>query len=378
MIGGLLLLTVSLVFAATPTPKTKDLKHLNQQIQQLQQEIQHDKGKKGKLAQQLKSNTAKLIKLQKQLSDLKAELNKQQLNLVNLQQEQTICQRGVVQQQSLLGKQVYIAYFLLNGTDSKNLDFNNRDRYLAYLRYCNMAQLTNLNQLQQKFKILNCKQCQVLSQKQEVQTVLSQQQKSQQQLAVAKQNQQQNLTLLTEQIQNKNSKLDQLEANKRALEQLIKKLSQMQQVAHPSSSLAKIFLPKGVPFTKLQGKLFWPISGAIESQYGASIGQSELKNTGVLIRSHLDQPVASIYQGKVVFANWLQGLGLLLIIDHGDGYMSLYGHNQTLYKKVGDMVKSRELVAVVNKGPEHSIGGLYFEIRHNGQPVNPGHWCRHQ
>lgn len=371
------ILVWSLGFAAVSKPqsKTSELKHLDQQIQQLQQEIQHDQGKKGQLAQQLKGNTAKLAKLEKQSLNLKIELNQEQTNLANVQQEQKICQRRVSLQQAVLSKQLYLAYFLLNARDCKSFYLNNHDRYWTYLKYCNNAQLTNLDQLEQKFKLLSSKQSLVLYQKQEVQSVLSKQQKSQQQLTVTKQSQQQTLTALAAQIKDKNAKLDQLKANKHALEQLVKKLSQIQHSEQLSS--ASVFLPKGASFAALEGKLLWPISGSIVTRYGTSIGQSELKNTGVSISCRTNQSVAAVYQGKVIFANWLQGLGLLLIIDHGNGYMSLYGHNQALYKKVGDVVKARESIARVSSSPNHSIGGLYFEIRHNGQPANPEHWCRH-
>ncbi len=372
----LLILYSSISFAVSPKlpPKPDDLKHLDQQIQQLQQEIQHDKGQKGHLAQQLKANATKLTKLEKQLATLKVELKKQKNNLVNLQQQQTLCKQQVCQQQSLLMKHVVAVYFLLNQGANKRFSLSDQERYLTYLKYCNTTHLDNLQRLQQQYQTLCSKQQQVISHKDEVQTVLSKRQKSQHQLVAAKQNQQQVLTVLALQIDHKNAKLSQLQANRHALEQLVKKLSQMQQVKPQAPPSVGVLQPTTESFAKSQGKLFWPIAGPIISPYGAAIAQSELKNTGVLIGTHTKQPVMAIAQGKVIFANWLQGLGLLLIIDHGDGYMSLYGHNQALYKKVGDKVKSREQVATVGKETEHS--GLYFEIRHNGQAVNPEQWCR--
>jgi septal ring factor EnvC (AmiA/AmiB activator) len=130
-----------------------------------------------------------------------------------------------------------------------------------------------------------------------------------------------------------------------------------------------------IAFTSLQGKLSWPTAGKVLTHFGAELGDSNLKYNGVLIQAPAGQPIHAIYAGRVIFANWLQGLGLLLIIDHGNGYMSLYGHNAALYKKVGDSVKPNDLIASVGDSGVPGPIGLYFEIRHNGQPVNPDAWC---
>ena len=84
----------------------------------------------------------------------------------------------------------------------------------------------------------------------------------------------------------------------------------------------------------------------------------------------------AISHGRVAYADWLRGYGLLLIIDHGDGYMSLYGHNQVLYKETGEWVEAGDLIASVGNSGGQAHTGLYFEIRHNGKPTNPTQWCR--
>jgi septal ring factor EnvC (AmiA/AmiB activator) len=96
----------------------------------------------------------------------------------------------------------------------------------------------------------------------------------------------------------------------------------------------------------------------------------------VLISAAEGQQVRTVSQGRVAFAEWLRGYGLLIIIDHGNGYMSLYGYNQTLYKSVGDWVKAGDIIAAVGSSGGQDQSGLYFEIRHNGKPVNPSQWCR--
>ena len=112
------------------------------------------------------------------------------------------------------------------------------------------------------------------------------------------------------------------------------------------------------------------------ARFGAPRLGSLLKWRGVVIDAQPGRPVRAIAYGRVVFADWLRGFGLLLIIDHGDGYMSLYGHNQALYKEAGDWVAPGEVVATVGDSGGEVRPGLYFEIRHDGRPVNPARWCR--
>jgi septal ring factor EnvC (AmiA/AmiB activator) len=102
----------------------------------------------------------------------------------------------------------------------------------------------------------------------------------------------------------------------------------------------------------------------------------ELRWDGVLISAPEGQEVRAVHHGRVAFADWLRGFGLLLIIDHGDGYMTLYGHNQSLFKETGEWVEAGEPVALVGTSGGRARAGVYFGIRHQGRPVDPGAWCR--
>ena len=101
-----------------------------------------------------------------------------------------------------------------------------------------------------------------------------------------------------------------------------------------------------------------------------------LRWQGVLIAAKEGQPVRAVSYGRVAFADWLRGYGMLLIIAHGDGYMSLYGHNQTLYKEVGDWVEAGDVIASAGTSGGDNTSALYFEIRRNGKPTDPSKWCR--
>ena len=131
-----------------------------------------------------------------------------------------------------------------------------------------------------------------------------------------------------------------------------------------------------VRFDRLKGKLSWPTTGKISKAPGRAMRKGGAKWSGVIIASTPGSTVNAVASGRVAFAGWFRTLGLLLIIDHGDGYMSLYGHNQELHKKSGDWVKAGDIVATVGDSGGQQSTGLYFEIRHDGTAQDPRLWCK--
>lgn len=128
------------------------------------------------------------------------------------------------------------------------------------------------------------------------------------------------------------------------------------------------------PFPDLKGRLAWPVRGHIIGDYGKRRGGGPMRWKGVLLKAPQGTPVRAIYHGRVAFADWLPGLGLLIVVDHGDGYMSLYAHNEALLKESGDWVNPGEEIAEVGDSGGHAEPSLYFEIRDKGRPVNPHRW----
>ena len=133
---------------------------------------------------------------------------------------------------------------------------------------------------------------------------------------------------------------------------------------------------KGRPFSAHRGSLAWPAAGRVVGNFGQSKADGRLRWMGVLLQALAGTDVRAIYNGRVVFSDWLQGMGLLLIVEHGEGYLSLYGHNQDLLKEVGDWVLPGEVIAHVGDSGGQASAGLYFEIRKDGTPVNPRTWVR--
>jgi len=133
----------------------------------------------------------------------------------------------------------------------------------------------------------------------------------------------------------------------------------------------------GGPFASARGKLPWPVNGRLLARFGETRGDdARTKWDGVMISASSGSQVHAVHGGRVVFADWLRGAGLLVILDHGNGYLSLYGHNQSLLKKPGDVVKAGEAISTVGTSGGQDTPALYFAIRQQGRPTDPSQWCR--
>lgn len=169
-------------------------------------------------------------------------------------------------------------------------------------------------------------------------------------------------------IASEGRELTRLKKDEQSLKNILRSLSDMLSDIPGSVSSVK-------SFSELKGKLPWPSHGKLAVRYGSARGDSGKRWSGVIIGTRRGDEVAAIAGGRIAFSDWLRGYGLLVIIDHGDGYMSLYGHNESVYKDTGEWVESGEIIASVGDSGGQNRTGLYFEIRHDGKPVNPGKWC---
>jgi murein hydrolase activator len=168
-------------------------------------------------------------------------------------------------------------------------------------------------------------------------------------------------------IADANEKINKARADEKRLADLVAELTQL---------MAGFPVDGEQPFARLKAKLSWPVAGRLAGDFGQPREGGTVKWAGVLIEASQGAPVRAIYRGRVAFADWLPGLGLLLVLDHGDGYMSLYAHNQSLLKEPGDWVSPGETIAQVGDTGGQARAALYFEIRAKGEPLNPHDWIK--
>jgi septal ring factor EnvC (AmiA/AmiB activator) len=177
------------------------------------------------------------------------------------------------------------------------------------------------------------------------------------------------LVKLDEEISDANAAVAKLKAEERRLAELVVKLGEL---------MGGLPVEGDEPFTKRKGALAWPVEGRLAADFGQPRGSGPVKWSGVVLETAAGTAVRAVHRGRIAFADWLQGLGLLVIVDHGGGYMSLYGHNETLLKEPGDWIERGEAIAQVGDTGGQARPALYFEIRFNGEPVNPHPWMARQ
>ena len=174
------------------------------------------------------------------------------------------------------------------------------------------------------------------------------------------------LASLEAQSHSRAQSLERLKGEQAGLERLLRELR---------AAMARFPVEGNDAFTRLRGKLNWPVSGQLIARFGDARAGG-VRWDGVLVATERGTPVKAVCAGRVIYADWLPGLGLLAIVDHGDGYLSLYGHNDHLLKAAGEEVAAGDAIAAAGDSGGSSRPELYFEIRKGGKPVDPRPWFR--
>ena len=240
-------------------------------------------------------------------------------------------------------------------------------RMLVYYDYFNEARASQINQynevlteLEQVSADLNLTVQALASNHQALQDERSA-------LASAQHQKKLSLQALRHQIRSTGTEISKLEGDRDHLEKLLT------HIVNQLTEMPERF--DGTPFASMRGQLVLPVVGNVLATFGKKRNAGKLRWEGLLIEADEGQPVYAVHHGRVVFSDWLRGFGLLLIISHGEGYMSLYGHNQALYLDTGDWVSAGDLIATVGDSGGQTKPGLYFEIRIKGKPSDPQQWC---
>lgn len=345
------------------------LEKIGKDISRLEQSIKGQSRRQDKLAGELKKIeltsadlSNKIFAIEKQQVALNrelAELEKQQAELESLKSSQ----------QRLISKEIIAAYrlgseepikLLLNQEDPEKLS-----RVLKYYDYFLAARADKLASYRQTITQLESTKAGIASRR--LALAESRQQLATEQLTLKENRQQreQLLASLDKQMQSSQQALNQLRGERKRLETVLKALEERAtQLAGP--------VPER-PFSKQKGRLPWPVSGKLTKHFGAT-RNADITWNGWLMQAAEGLHVQSVHHGRVIFSDYLRGYGLLVIIDHGEGYMSLYAHNQALLKETGDWVRPGERIARVGNTGGQADHALYFEIRHNGKPTNPKLW----
>ncbi len=320
------------------------------------------------LEKKLKNDDLAIAKIAKAINDTEQLLKTTKKKIHSLSKEKQRLTSQKKTQERLLAKQLRSAYttgqhdylkLLLNQEQSGKIQ-----RTITYYQYLNKARINEIEKFQATIAQLMIVTTQHQSQVEQLQTLKQNQQKQRLALSKNKQNRSKTLASLSKKLLSSKQQLAKLKADEANLTAALQKLAALIRAEVDLTGLSK-----------LKRKLTWPVKGRLLRSFGNK-KQGYLKWKGVLLGAPIGRQVQTIHNGTVLFSDWLKGYGLLTVIDHGNGYMSLYAHNQALLKSVGDRVETGEPIALVGQSGGQNQAGLYFEIRHKGKAVNPKLWCR--
>lgn len=345
---------------------------LKTQIAALQKRMAQKTSEGNALEDQLRESDLRINTLDQSLQRLEQAIAEQLAKLDTLKAEQALLQEELNQEQGAMDAELRNLWALQQGGGLRVL-FSDQSperlaRNLAYFRRLLAARQDNI----QQFSTLLDR---VLTNAEAIQTV--QAELTQQRQAIAAQHQQllelqasrrDTLVGIRQSLNSDLARKQKLEADAQQLTRLLQDLRTTLEELDTSGSY--------VAFEEARGKMPMPVSGKVANRYGGKKSLGDLRWRGWTIPTAEGAEVRAIHHGRVVYADWLRGQGLLMIIDHGNGYLSLYGHNRSLQREVGDWVSPGEAVATVGSSGGAEYPGLYFEIRHDGEPVNPGLWIK--
>ncbi|TQV65993.1 peptidoglycan DD-metalloendopeptidase family protein [Exilibacterium tricleocarpae] len=374
-----LVLAVALLCASTAlaqqiseTEYQTKLKSLQDAIEQLQRELRSVKDSRDELQNNLQQSETDIGELIKKIERIKGELKEQDAQLHQLNDQRDQLRGDQRQQQHQIAQQVNASYRLGRQGNLKLL-LNQEDparvaRMLKYYDYFLDARADKIDTYLDTIAELNQIEPRIKDKTEQLAKQRNTLEQRHRQLTDRQTERQRTLAKLNATITDKDANLKKLARDRAELEQVLRQVT---------DTLAGLSLPgQDTPFASLRGKLAWPARGRLAHTFGSTRAAGKMKWDGVMIRASAGTAVAAIHHGRVVFSDYLRGHGLLLIIDHGGDYMSLYAHNQALYKDTGDWVEAGETIANVGASGGLTRAGLYFEIRHRGKPTNPANWCR--
>ena len=367
-----ILLAMLLLAGAAHATQQDDLAKLRKRIASLQQDFEKTNESKSEAADSLRESDRAISNSNRRLHELAQEQQAANRELGQLQQRAAAMDKELQGQQVMLGRLLYQQY--LDGGEQEYLKLllNNDDpnqvaREYRYYEYIARDRAATLKSLRAGLIKLQAVTDQARQKSEEVAALRAEEQTQRKTLEQDKHARQQMLSKIALQLKQQRREIGRLQHNENRLSQLVEKLTQVVPDTPPAS----------ISFKALKGKMALPVRGRVRNQFGTRRPESTMAWTGWFVRAAANQPVKAVAAGQVVYADWLRGFGNLLIIDHGHGYMSLYGNNETLYKQVGDSLRGGDIIATVGSSGGNEESGLYFELRFEGKPFDPNKWVRH-
>lgn len=395
LIATMLLHTHLVLAEKKPAQPKQALSDLQQRLESLKKELGNSQEAHKDAADALKESELAISDANKKLYEINQRQQENKKTLAQLNAEATSTNQSLAQQQKLLSEQLYQQYSHGQQSYLQMILQNERPSEIArdihYFSYIAKARAALIQKMQGNLAKLTKLNEETANALKEVDELKQKQVNERQTLQHQKQEKSKVVKSLSRQIASQRGEIKKLQRDEKRLSQLVQRLARIipakpkttkksaanhkqtkQVIANnnvvPSDEFA------GANFATLKGKLRLPVRGDVTNRFGASREDSGVSWKGLFIKANEGAEVKSVASGRVVFADWLRGFGNLVIVDHGDGYMSLYGNNQAILKQAGEIVRSGDTIASVGNSGGNEANGVYYELRLQSRPFDPLSW----
>lgn len=362
----------ALALGQSPDPKAAEaeLAAVQAEIERIREQVGRDQIEQDRLTRELRTAEVSVGAARAGLERLRQERAERTARRAELAEEKRRREAELARGQAALAGQIRAAY-VIGREEPLRLLLNQKDpgragRMLAYYGYFGRARAGHIERIALSVRRIEELDAELASEEQRLEALETERRAELARLEQARARRGSVLASLTAESRSRSESLERLRRQKDGLEKLLRELKR---------AMEKFPVTSKDAFAKLRGKLSWPVAGRVVARYGESRAGG-MKWDGVLVATDRGTPVRSVYDGRVVYADWLPGLGLLAIVDHGEGYLSLYGHNERLYKAAGERVTTGDTIAAAGDSGGRSRPELYFEIRKGGKPVDPRPWFK--
>ena len=349
--------------------KEQELEQVRERISDLKKSLDRAAKQRDKLAAELQTADVAIAEKRLKLRELERQMSDSEKRRADLDARIAEAENALQRESAELAVQLRAAY-MSGETERLKLLLNQQDpatlgRLLVYYAYLNEYRSGNIETITGRVNELAALRGEVAAEVARLNEIAVAREAELVRLDAAQSERKALLARLNQRIEAEGREVDRLAAQEQDLARLIAELT---------SILSDYPISSEAPFSSLKGKLTWPVAGDLLHDFGQPRVGGKLKWNGVVLAAPRGREVRAVYHGRVAFADWLSGLGLLVIVDHGDGFMSLYGYNETILKDAGDWVAPGDVIATVGSSGGQSSSALYFELRRGTTPVNPRDW----
>ncbi|MCH9694863.1 MAG: peptidoglycan DD-metalloendopeptidase family protein [Gammaproteobacteria bacterium] len=349
--------------------KEQELEQVRERISELKQSMDNSAVERDRLTGELQEIEVAIAEQRTRIKEIEREQRYTENKKSELDADLNAREAHLDTESTELAAQVRSAY--MSGSQEKiKLLLNQRDpatlgRLMAYYRYLNDYRAENITAVIEEIRKLDELRAQIAAEAARLQSLADRRYAELTRLNTSQEERQLLLADLRRKIAGEGQEIERLAAEEQDLTRLIAELTTI---------LSDYPISSEQPFSQHRGRLTWPVAGTLLHDFGQPRVGDRIKWNGVVLAAPRGREVRAVYHGRVAFADWLAGMGLLVIVDHGEGYMTLYGYNETLLKSAGDWVAPGDVIATVGDSGGQPQASLYFELRQGAKPISPRRW----